>query len=353
MTAVAVAEPARHPAAVATAVAALRTRDLRRGVVVTVVLVVALAGLGIAALGLGAVALTPAEVVAGLTGADGGARFIVTGLRLPRLVLGLLVGATLGLAGALLQTVVRNPLASPDIVGLTGGASASAVLAIAAGATGAAVDAAALTGALVAAAAVFALSGGASGTRFVVVGVAVAFGANGVLGYALTRASLTEAQSAFFWLVGSVGTAPWRDVARLGAVLAVVAVVVAVLRRPLATLALDDDTARSIGSRPVATRVVAVVLASVLAAVAVAVAGPVAFVAFVAGPIGRRLRASGPALGTSALVGGLVVVLADLVAQHGVPGTLRPPAGLVTGALGAPFLVWLLVRGERRTERPA
>jgi iron complex transport system permease protein len=104
-------------------------------VTVAVVLVVAIVALGIVALGLGAVALTPAEVVGGLLGTDPGSRFIVVGLRLPRVVLGLLVGAALGLAGALLQSVVRNPLASPDIVGLTGGASAAAVLAIGAGAS--------------------------------------------------------------------------------------------------------------------------------------------------------------------------------------------------------------------------
>ncbi len=203
---------ARDPVAVR--VAALRTGDRRRALTVTAALVAALVVLGIAALGLGAVPLTPADVVGGLLGTDGGARFIVTGLRLPRLALGLLVGAALGLAGALLQSVVRNPLASPDIVGLTGGASAAAVLAIGAGATGAAVDSAALGGALLAAGAVFVLSGGTSGARFVVVGVAVAFLANGVLGYALTRASLTEALSVLFWVLGSVATAPWADHAR-------------------------------------------------------------------------------------------------------------------------------------------
>ncbi|NMR21004.1 iron chelate uptake ABC transporter family permease subunit [Cellulomonas fimi] len=317
-------------------------------------LLAGLAALAAVALAVGSVVLGPREVVDALLGVEGAPTFIVTGLRLPRLALAAVVGAALGLAGALLQSVVRNPLASPDIVGLTGGASAAAVLALSAGLVGRAVDAAALAGALAAAVAVFALSGrGVTGTRFVVVGVAIAFLANGVLGYALTRASLTEAQSAFFWLVGSVGTAPWGDVLRVGAVLALAALVLVVARRPLGALALDDDSARSIGARPVATRVGAILVSSVLAAVAVAVAGPIAFVAFVSGPIARRLRGRGPALVTAALVGAVVVVGADLVAQHLVPGSLEPPAGLVTGALGAPFLIWLLVRGERRKEAPA
>jgi iron complex transport system permease protein len=153
--------------------------------------------------------------------------------------------------------------------------------------------------------------------------------------------------------VGSVGTAPWRDVARVGVVLGVAGVLLLAVRRPLATLALDDDSARSIGSRPVATRAGAIILSSLLAAVAVAVAGPIAFVAFVSGPIARRLRGRGPALATAALVGGVVVAAADLIAQHLIPGTLQPPVGLVTGALGSPFLIWLLVRGERRKESAA
>ena len=334
-----------------TSVTVIRSRDSRRRTAVVLALCAALLALATASLGLGAVGLSPGQVLAGLRGTDPTAAFIVTGLRLPRLALGLAVGGALGLAGALLQSVVRNPLASPDIVGVTGGASAMAVLAIAAGATGAAVDGAALVGALGAAAVVVLLSGrGVTGDRFVVVGVAVGFLTTGVLGYALTRASLTQARSAFFWLVGSVGSAPWDAVGRVCVALAVAALVVLLARRPLAVLALDDDTARSLGSRPAATRTGAILLSSALAAVAVAVAGPVAFVAFVSGPIARRLHGTGAAYGTAGLVGAVVVVAADLVAQHLVPGSLQPPVGLVTGALGAPVLLWLLVHGERRTE---
>lgn len=336
------------------ALVALRRRDRRRGLGVAGALVAGLAVAAVVALGVGAVLVPPVEVVGALLGAEGPASFIVLGLRLPRLALGLVVGASLGVAGALLQSVVRNPLASPDIVGLTGGASAAAVLAIAAGAVGRSVDAAALVGALVAAALVIGLSGrGVLGTRFIVIGVAVAFLAQGVLGYGLTRANITTAQSAYFWLVGSVGTAPWSDVRRMGLVLLVIAVLLVLCRRPLSALALDDATARAVGARPATVRTAAIVGSSVLAAVAVAVAGPIAFVAFVSGPIARRLRGGGPALATAALVGALVVVVADLVAQHLVPGTFQPPVGLVTGALGAPFLIWLLVRGERRKEYPS
>ncbi|HEX3005410.1 MAG TPA: iron chelate uptake ABC transporter family permease subunit [Angustibacter sp.] len=337
---------------------AARGRDRRRAAVVVAALLVATAALAVLALGLGMVALTPAEVLDALLGRPGAPTFIVLGLRLPRVALALVVGAALGLSGALLQAVARNPLASPDVVGLTGGASTAAVLAIGAGATGVSVDAAAFAGALAAAALVFGLAGrGVTGPRFVVVGVTVAFLAQGVLGYALTRANLTRAESAFFWLVGSVGTAPWSDVARVTVVLVAAAVALVLARRPLTLLALDDDTVRAVGGRPTGTRTAVVVLSSVLAAVAVSVAGPVAFVAFVAGPLGRRLRGTGSAPFTAALVGAVLVLGSDLVAQHVLPllvgGALKPPVGLVTGALGAPVLLWLLVRGERRKDGPA
>lgn len=328
-----------------------RRVDRRRGILVGGTLAAALLALTAIALVVGAVPLSPAEVLAALLGRPEAPTFIVTGLRAPRAALAILVGAAFGLAGALLQTVVRNPLASPDIVGVTGGASAAAVLAIAAGASGTLVSGSALVGALGAAAAVFLLSGrGVSGARFVVIGIAVAFLATGVLGYALTRASLAGAESAFFWLVGSVGSPSAGDLAVLLSALGVAATALGLGRRLLSAQALDEDSARSLGAHPVGTRIGAIVLSSALAAIAVSLAGPIAFVAFVSGPLTRRLRGSGPALGTAALVGATLVLGADLVAQHLIPGALQPPVGLITGAIGAPFLLWLLLRGDSRKD---
>ena len=333
--------------------AMMRVRDRRRARLVTGGLVVTIAVLGMLALGLGAIALSPAEVVAALLGLESvaGADVIVRVVRLPRLVLALLVGAALGLAGALLQSVVRNPLASPDIVGIAQGASAAGVLVIVAGGSGTAVTGAAIVGALLAAALAFTLGGrGASGARFVVVGVALAFLANGVLGYALTRAALVDAGSAYFWLVGSVGSPSWGDIALVGIVLAVCVVLLASGRRLLAVQAFDDTTVRALGGHPVAVRVGAIVATSALTAVAVGAAGPIAFVAFASGPIARGMRRGGPALSTAALVGAASVLGADLIAQHLIPSTFQPPVGLITGALGALVLLVLLVRGDRRPE---
>lgn len=335
---------------------ARRARDRRRRQLVDVGLLLLIGALGMLALGLGAVALSPAEVVAALLGLPGapGADFIVQGVRMPRLALALLVGGALGLAGALLQSVVRNPLASPDIVGIGQGASAAGVLAIVTGASGAAVTGAAIVGALLAASLAFALGGrGASGARFVVVGVAIAFLANGVLGYALTRAALVDAGSAYFWLVGSVGSPSWADITLVGGVLAGGAVLLLGGRRLLAVQAFDDTTARALGAHPVALRVSAIVVTSALTAVAVGAAGPIAFVAFASGPIARALRGRGPALGTAALVGAAAVLGSDLIAQHLIPSPFQPPVGLVTGALGALVLLVLLVRGDRRPEAHA
>lgn len=345
-----------HPLDPARRLAALRAGDRRRARLVDGGLLLTIAMLGMLALALGAVALSPAEVVAALLGLESapGAAFIVQGVRLPRLVLALVVGAALGLAGALLQSVVRNPLASPDIVGIAQGASAAGVLVIVVGASGAAVTGAAIVGALLAAGLAFALGGrGVSGARFVVVGVALAFLANGVLGYALTRATLVDAGSAYFWLVGSVGSPSWADIALVGGVLALCAGLLIAGRRLLEVQAFDDATARALGGHPVAGRVGAIIVTSALTAVAVGAAGPIAFVAFASGPIARGMRGRGPALGTAALVGAAAVLGSDLIAHHLIPSTFQPPVGLITGALGALVLLVLLVRGDRRPEARA
>ncbi len=335
------------------ALSRLRRTRSARSIATAGILVGALLALAIVALTAGSVALAPSEVVRALFGtADGGAVFIVRELRLPRLTLALVVGAALGMAGALLQTVVRNPLASPDIIGVTGGASAAAVLAIGAGATGLAVTGSALVGAAAAIALVLVTAGRQySGTRIIVVGIAVAFLAQGVLGYALTRARLDQASSAYFWLVGSVGSPSAAETLALGTLVALVAASTALARRTLTTQLLGDETATAIGARPRLTRILAVTASTVLAAAAVAVAGPLAFVAFVSGPIARRLLGRGPAVLTASLVGAVLVLGSDLVAQNLIPGSLQPPAGLVTGAVGAPLLVWLLIRTARQEGR--
>ena len=209
-----------------------RRARLRRAHRVELALVVLVLGIAALSLSLGAYAIPPADVLRTLLG-DGTGReeFVVLELRLPRLTLGVLVGAALGMSGEIFQSVLRNPLASPDIIGVTVGASVAAVLALLVlGLGGVAVSAAAFGGALIVAAAIYLLAwrDGVSGARFVLIGVAVAFMAYAVLGYLLTRADIRDAQTALVWMVGSLSGAGWDEIV-------VVAVSLAVLvpaRRP-------------------------------------------------------------------------------------------------------------------------
>lgn len=285
-----------------------------------------------------------------LTGrGEGGENFVVFRLRLPRLLLGALVGAALALAGALFQTVLRNPLASPDILGVSGGASLAAATAILVGGlSGAVVSLAALGGAAAAAVAIYALAwrSGVSGYRFVLVGVGIAFLVNAGLGYLISRANVNDVREALVWMVGSLGTPAWTEVVGLAVVLVVLVPAVALLAPRLRVLQLGDDTAGGLGVPVEVTRLTVLAVAVALAAAATAFAGPVAFVAFVSAPVARRLLpTAGLALVPSALVGVALVLAADLTGQHLLG--LQVPVGIVTGVLGAPYLLWLLATANR------
>lgn len=298
------------------------------------------------ALSLGDAPLAPRDLLAALFGTgDDGARFVLLRLRLPRVVVGVLVGAGFGVAGALFQSALRNPLASPDILGISGGASAAAVTAILLlGWDGAAVSGLALAGAAGVAALIAGLAWrrGLAGQRFILVGIAVAMVVQAVLGYLLTRADVRDVTQALVWMVGSTASVTWQEIALVAVVYAGLLPVVALAVRPLRLVALGDDAARGLGVRADRVRGAAIALAVALVAVGTAVVGPIAFVAFVSGPIARRLvRTSDAAVAPAGAVGAFVVVAADVVGQHLVPG-VRVPVGIVTALVGAPYLLWLL-----------
>lgn len=307
-------------------------------------------------------------LTAHLTGGERipGASFIVMESKLPRAVIGTMIGVAFGLSGGLFQTMLRNPLASPDVIGISYGASAAAVTAIVVfGATGAAVSGAALCGALGVAALIYGISrsgslrggsvsragsGSAAGNRLILAGVGIASALGALVNFLLTRTDIRTAADALVWLNGSLNHASWDRAGVLAAALLVLVPAVAVLAGPLRIIELGDDTAAGLGIRVERARLGVVLTAVSLAAVATAAAGPVAFVAFLAGPIARRFtrQASLPA---SALVGALIVLAADYFAANIAPllldGTALP-VGVVTGALGAPFLLWLLVTANRK-----
>lgn len=266
-----------------------------------------------------------------------GATYIVMESKLPRAVIAVLVGAALGIAGSIFQTMLRNPLASPDVIGISYGASASAVVGIVVfGATGTAVSLSALAGALVVALAIFLLSrqGGAAGYRLILVGIGFAAVMQAVVMFLMTRTDVRTASQALVWLNGSLNSAGWDRAGALALALLVLLPATAVLGRQLRGLELGDDTAAGLGMRVEASRLGLLITGVALAAAATAAAGPVAFIAFLSGPIARRLLGGRLSLAASALVGAVIVLAADFAGANLVPG-VSLPVGVVTGALGA------------------
>lgn len=344
--------PTGVPGAAPGAVQVGRRRRAARERRVTLVLGGLALALLVVGLGLGDYALGPADAWAALTGAgDALDRTILWDLRLPRGVLAVVAGAAFALAGGVFQTVFANPLASPDLLGVTGGASVAAVWAIVvAGATGPVVGVAAFGGAAAVAGLLLALSRARdlAGHRFVLTGVGLAFMASGAVGYLLSRSQLQVAQSALVWTAGSLGAARWAEVAVVAGALALAVPALVAATRTLRAIQLGPLAAAGLGVRVERARPWLLAVAVVLVAGATAVVGPVGFVALLAPPLARRLVGTGsPALPAVAACGAATVLVADLVAQHAIPGT-AVPTGVVTGAVGAPVLLWLLARGGRR-----
>lgn len=298
--------------------------------------------------------LSVGEVVTALTGGgDPSGQYVVRELRLPRILVGALVGAAFGMSGAVSSAVLRNPLATPDILGVTAGASTAAVAVILLGLS-TSVPLAAIGGGVLVALLVAALSwrDGFSGPRLVLVGIGLGAAASASTSYLLVRAEITDAQRAVLWLTGSLNGRGWAEVRPLVVAVVVLTLLAAVLSRSLITLRLGDDLARSLGTRVALARAGLVLVAVGLAAAATAAAGPIVFVALVSPQIALRLaRTPGPPPVTSAAVGALLVVAADLVGRTAIPMLGGPPAqlpvGAVTAIVGAPVLLALLRRSAR------
>lgn len=333
-----------------------------RAVAVVAAAVVVTVGTAVVALGLGGYHLSPAEVVQVLLGAGTRAqRVVVLDLRLPRVLAGVLVGAALGLAGALTQGVARNPLASPDVLGVTQGASAGAVavivLARAGGPWGEAaqqvgVPVAALVGALAAAAAVYALAWrrGVDGLRLVLVGLMVGEMLSAAVQWMLERAEVTSAAQATVWLDGSLANRTWDDVVPVLVGFVVLAPLAAAGSAVLGAMQLGEDTARALGV-PVQRAQLAVVVCAVgLTTASVVAAGPVGFIALAVPQTVARLCGGGRAAPVaSAAWGAALLCVCDLLGRTLV-ASRDLPVGIVTSAVGAPYLMWVLWRQARRRD---
>ncbi|NYS21266.1 iron chelate uptake ABC transporter family permease subunit [Streptomyces sp. SJ1-7] len=278
-----------------------------------------------------------------------GATFTVGRLRLPRAVLALVAGFGFGLAGVTFQTMLRNPLASPDIIGISSGASAAAAIAIVTLSLGEVqVSALAIAAGLGVALLVYSLAfrGGVVGTRLILIGIGISAMLDSVTSYVLSQAAEWDLQEAMRWLTGSLNGATWDQVVPVLAAAAVLTPLLLGQARSLSAMQLGDDTASALGVRVERTRITVIVAAVGLIAFATAAAGPIAFVAFLSGPIAARIvGAGGSLLVPAGLVGSLLVLVADFTGQFAFGE--RYPVGVVTGVLGAPYLVYLIIRTNR------
>ncbi|MEU3936394.1 iron chelate uptake ABC transporter family permease subunit [Streptomyces sp. NPDC029044] len=282
--------------------------------------------------------------------------FVIMDLRMPRALAGLVVGIALGVSGAITQSIARNPLASPDVLGITTGASAVAVflVTVSGGAAAAVVDtvglsAAALAGGLGTGLLVYFLAWrrGIDGFRLILIGISVSAVMEAITTWLLVTADIRDVAQAQAWLVGSLDDRSWGEVqVALWGTLALLVVVAAVAFQ-FKPMHFGDEVAAGLGVRYAAVRAVLLLCAVLLAGVAVSAAGPVPFVALVAPQVAMRLaRCPTPPMLASGLVGALLLIGSDLVARAVLPVSL--PVGVVTAAIGGPFLVYLLVRANLR-----
>ncbi|WP_371783432.1 FecCD family ABC transporter permease [Streptosporangium subroseum] len=308
---------------------------------------------------IGDIPMSVPEVFQAITG-DGSNHFVVMELRLPRALTGALVGAALALAGAITQAVARNPLASPDILGVTGGASVTVVaITMAAGATtgGASgplaavgIPVAALLGGLVGALTVYLLAWrrGMDGYRLVLVGIGVSAVCTNVKYWLLTVGDVNDTGKAMVWITGSLNGRGWEHVVPVSLALAVLIPLTLLGTRSLGALRFGDDTVTGLGVRMNLARGLMILAAVLLAATATASAGPIAFVALAAPQIALRLAGvAQPPLVVSALVGAALTTAADLISRT-LFSPVELPVGVVTAVLGAPYLIYLLIRVRRK-----
>ena len=323
----------------------------RRMRVVTITLVLAVVAAGVA-LSIGDYALSPDRLWQTLTGS--GTRieqYVVFQVRAPRTAMALVTGAALGIAGALLQSYLGNPLASPDLLGISGGSGFAAVFTILAlGTTGPVLALSAFVGGAVVAI-ILMIAGRAlrdGGFRLILAGIGISFLTASAIDFLMVRAKVEEARTALLWLTGSLSSTPWWQVLTVLAVLIASIPALVAAARWLPITQLGPETASGLGVRSERVRWVIVGVAVLLTAATCAFVGPIGFIALCAPAIARPLLGHGAVgVATSGTLGAVLLLVADLLAQFAIPG-LSMPVGVVTGAVGAVFLLWLLATSKGR-----
>lgn len=321
----------------------------RRSRRLALMLVAAVVLLAAVTLALGDLGLGPVDVVAAVQGEmSASTRFVLERLRGPRLLVAIGVGVALGVSGALFQTVTRNPLGSPDVLGLAAGAGAGVAVATLM-APGLSTPVGAVLGAGAAIGLVYVSTGlgFASPARVIITGIAVAAMATAVTQYVVAVVLRDHGSQLAAYIAGSLNSRSLGHAAIIGVALLVLLPVVGWWSTRLQLMDLGDDVAEGLGGSAVGTRTAAIVLSTLLAASAVAVSGPIAFVALTAPHIARRLsRAPGPNLVLAGLTGAVIMLAADLLAQQVFDGL---PVGIITAGVGGAYLGYLLVTEWKKT----
>lgn len=328
--------------------------EIRAVVLTTLFLLVALA-VGVYSLTVGSAGIGLAEVISALQGNAGtGTTRIVVEWRLPRVVFALLAGAALAIGGAVFQSITRNPLGSPDIIGFSSGAYTGALLvAILAGGTAWGTSAGALAGGLLTGVAVYILAfrQGVSATRIVVIGVGLSMFLSAFNTWLLTTMRLEQAITAASWGAGSLADIGWVHTVPVAIGMGVCVPVVLALAADMRMLEMGDDAGRGVGVGAERVRVVLLLMGVLLVALVTAAAGPVAFVALAAPQLAMRLTGTpGVRIVPAAVFGALLLVVSDLIART-VIAPVQLPVGVVTLCLGGGYLVWLLATSGRKARR--
>nr|WP_295732858.1 iron chelate uptake ABC transporter family permease subunit [uncultured Intestinibacter sp.] len=281
-----------------------------------------------------------------------GATFAIATLRLPRMLSGLLVGIAFGIAGNTFQTMLRNSLASPDIIGVTSGSSVAAVFCILVlGLSGPAVSIISVISGLLVSMLIYLLSKDISfsGSRLILIGIGIQAMLQAAISFLLLKASQYDVPGAMRWLSGSLNGMTMKGIPTLFIVVMVFGIISLLFTKYLQVLELGDEFATTLGIRLNLVRIILILSAVFLIAFATSTTGPIAFVAFLAGPIASKIvgRGSSNVL-ASGLVGALLVLSSDMIGQYVF--STRFPVGVITGILGAPYMLFLLICINRRGE---
>lgn len=279
-----------------------------------------------------------------------GASFAVGTIRFPRMIAGVFTGFAFGAAGHVFQTMLRNPLANPNVIGITAGSSAAAVFCITVlHASDTFVSIASIIGGLTAVAVIFLLSKGSSFSigRLILIGIGIQAMLDAAVSYLLLIGQQNDLPAAMRWLTGSLNGAKMEDLYPLMITVLIFAPIIMMLGKRLDMLELGEQAATSLGVDTNKTRLMLIISSVLIIALATAATGPIAFIAFLSGPIAKRLVGVGfPSIVPAGLVGIILVLAGDLIGQFAFDA--RYPVGVITGIIGAPYLIYLLIRMNRK-----